>query len=75
MVSHHLRQAQVDEDLWVAEPEQDRNDAQLGEHCAKSREALHSIVKVLEQTEVGMARSMEDVKGCRAAWTEISVLE
>ena len=67
MVSHHLREAQIDEDLRVAEPEQDRNDARLGKHSAKPREALHSIVKVLEQTEVGMARSMEDVKGCRAA--------
>ena len=75
MVSHHLREAQVDEDLRVAEPEQDSNDARLGKHSAKPSEALHSIVKVLEQAEVGMARSMEDKEGIGAARTEISILE
>ena len=75
MVSHHLCETQIDEDLRVAEPEQDSDDARLGKHSAKSCKALHSIVKVLEQAEVGMARSMEDTEGRGAARAEISFLE
>ena len=75
MVSHHLCEAQIDEDLRVAEPEQDRNDARLGKHSAKPREALHSIVKVLEQAKVWVARSVEDWEGRGAARTEIAFLE
>ena len=75
MISHHLRKAQVDEDLRVADPQQDRDDTRLCENMGKPCEALHSIVKVLEQAEVWMARSVEDREGRGAARTEIAFLE